>query len=77
MVGLMDSAASNVMKKLSWANIKPMLLGFYRVKVGSTYITAASNQDTIEFVAGTNVLLTPDAVGKKVTIASAYRNKSQ
>ena len=48
-------------------------LGFYSVKVGSTYITAASNQDTIEFVAGTNVLLNPDAVGKTVTIASSYR----
>ena len=83
MVGLMDSASSPViMKKLSWDNIKTTLkayfdtlyaiLGFYSVKVGSTYITAASNQDTIEFVAGTNVRLTPDAVGKKVTIASAY-----
>ena len=85
MVGLMDSdiAASNVMKKLSWVNIKATLkayfdtlytiLGFYSVKVGSTYITAASNQDTIEFVAGTNVLLTPDADEKKLTIASTYR----
>ena len=83
MVGLMDSASSPViMKKLSWDNIKTTLkayfdtlyaiLGFYSVKVGSTYITAASNQDTIEFIAGTNVRLTPDAVGKKVTIASAY-----
>ena len=39
------------------------------VKVGSTNITA-SGADTIEFVAGTNITLSPDASNKKVTINS-------
>lgn len=81
MVGLMDSAAGNILKKLSWANIKATLkayfdtlysnLTFYRVKVGSTYITSASPSDTIEFAAGSNVTLTPDSTNKKITIAAA------
>lgn len=42
---------------------------YKNVKVGSTTITA-SGEDTIEFIAGTNVTLTPDAANKTVTIIS-------
>lgn len=43
---------------------------YKNVKVGSTTITA-SGEDTIEFIAGTNVTLTPDAANKTVTIISS------
>ena len=42
---------------------------FGNVKVGATTITAGSKTDTIEFEAGSNVTLTPDASNEKVTIA--------
>lgn len=42
---------------------------FRTIKVGSTYIDA-SGGDTIEFIAGSNVTLTPDGTNKTVTIAS-------
>ena len=40
------------------------------VKVGSTNIVA-SGEDTIEFVAGSNITLTPDASNKRVTITAS------
>ena len=43
---------------------------YKNIKVGTTTITA-SGEDTIEFVAGTNVTLTPDAANKTVTIISS------
>lgn len=39
------------------------------VKVGTVTIAATAEQDTIEFVAGTGVTLTPDATNKTVTVA--------
>lgn len=39
------------------------------VKVGATEIVA-SGEDTIEFVAGSNVGITPDAINKKITISA-------
>ena len=42
---------------------------FNKVKVGTTTLNA-SNEDTLELVAGTNVSLVPDATNKKVTILS-------
>ena len=50
---------------------------FSNVKVGSTTIAADSKTDTLELVAGTNVILTPDATNDKVTItAAAYTHPS-
>lgn len=43
---------------------------FSNVKVGSTTIQADSKTDTLELVAGSNVTITPDASGDKVTIAA-------
>ena len=43
---------------------------FSNVKVGSTTVAADAKTDTLEFVAGTNVTLTPDATNDKVTIAA-------
>lgn len=43
---------------------------FATVRVGSTSISASAPTDTVELVAGTNVSLVPDAVGKKVMISA-------
>lgn len=42
---------------------------FSSVKVGSTTIAADAKQDVLELVAGTNVTLTPDTSGDKITIS--------
>lgn len=42
---------------------------FSYVKVGGTTVSADNSMDTLELVAGTNVVLTPDATNDKVTIA--------
>lgn len=44
---------------------------FSKVTVGSTTIEADSTTDTLTLVAGSNITLTPDASGDKVTIAAA------
>ena len=44
---------------------------FSNVKVGSTTVQADSKTDTLEFVAGSNITLTPDATNDKITIASS------
>ena len=43
---------------------------FSNVKAGSTTISADTTTDTIEFVAGSNITLTPDATNDKLTIAA-------
>lgn len=43
---------------------------FANIKIGSTTIEADTKQDTLEFVAGSNVTLTPDATNDKITIAA-------
>lgn len=43
---------------------------FSNVKVGSTTVAADSKTDTLEFVAGSNVTITPDATNDKITIAA-------
>lgn len=43
---------------------------FSNLKVGSTTIASGSKTATLELAAGANIELTPDATGKKVTIAA-------
>lgn len=43
---------------------------FSNIVVGSTTVAADSKTDTLTFVAGTNVTLTPDATNDKITIAA-------
>lgn len=43
---------------------------FSNVKVGATTVEADSKTDTIEFIAGANVTITPDATNDTVTITS-------
>ena len=50
------------------ANVDPNEFG--KIKVGSTLIEADAVQDTLEFVAGSNVTITPDATNDKVTISA-------
>ena len=56
-----------------WQQIKTKFAttAFNTFKVGGTNVTADSVNDTIEFIAGTNVTLTPDATNDTITIASA------
>lgn len=42
---------------------------FSILKIGSTEIIADSSADTLEFTAGTSIILTPDATSDKVTIS--------
>ena len=42
---------------------------FSNVKVGTTTVAADSATDTLEFVAGSNIVLTPDTTNDKITIA--------
>ncbi len=47
---------------------------FSIVKVGSSQITADNKRDVLEFVAGSNVTLTPDVDNDKLTIAAIDTN---
>lgn len=42
---------------------------FSNIKVGTTTVAADSTTDTLELVAGANIVLTPDATNDKITIA--------
>lgn len=46
------------------------LKGYKTVKVGSTNVVATASEDVIEFEAGSNVTITPDATNKKITISA-------
>lgn len=50
---------------------------FSNIKVGATTIAADAKQDTLELVAGTGMVLTPDATNDKVTIAVNTASTSQ
>lgn len=49
---------------------QPNQNAFSNVKVGASTIVADSATDTLELVAGTNIVLTPDATNDKVTIST-------
>ena len=48
---------------------------FSNVKVGSVTISATGKTDTVEFVAGSNVTLTPNASGKTITVSVTVPTK--
>lgn len=50
---------------------------FSNVKVGATTISADSKTDTLELVAGSNITLTPDASGDRVTISAAASSQTK
>lgn len=76
-----DSITDGTTKKLMTADERAKLEGvetgaevnqnaFAKVKIGTTTITAAAKQDTLEIVAGEGVTIT--VAGKKVTIKETY-----
>ena len=52
------------------ANAEVNQEAFSNVKIGSTIIAADSKKDTLNIVAGSNIILTPDATNDKITIAT-------
>ena len=67
--GVMSSSDKTKLNNIA-ANAEVNQNAFSNVKVGSTTIQADAKTDTLELVAGSNVTLTPDASGDKVTIAA-------
>ncbi len=62
------------MDSLESAGGEPNQNAFSNVKVGSTTIAADGKTDTLTLEAGSNITLTPDASGDKVTIAATDTN---
>ena len=52
------------------ANAEVNQRAFSNIKIGSTTIEADNKTDTLNIVAGSNIILTPDATNDKITIAS-------
>lgn len=65
-----DLSFENLKTKLGLNGAEPNQNAFSNVVVGSTTIEADTKTDTLTFVAGNNITLTPDATGNSVTIAS-------
>lgn len=55
-----------------WQQIKTKFAtaSFTKIKVGSTEVEADGTADTLEFVGGTNITITPDATNDKLTIST-------
>lgn len=53
------------------AGAQPNQKAYSTVKVGTTNIAAGSVTDSVEFAAGSNITLTPDAANKRVTVAGS------
>ncbi len=80
MFGLMDSAAGNVLKKLSWANVKATLKTYFDVLysaasfttisvAGQSDVVADAIADTLTLVAGSRITITTNAGTDTITIA--------
>lgn len=67
--GLMTAADKSKLNGIA-AGAEVNQNAFANVKVGTTTIAADGKTDTLELAAGSNVTLTPDATGDKVTIAA-------
>lgn len=68
--GLMSSADKATLDDIIETGGEPNQNAFSYIKVGSSTIAADTKTDTLELVAGNNVVLTPDAINDKVTIAA-------
>lgn len=68
--GLMSKEDKATLDGLVSTGGEPNQNAFSNIKVGNTTIEADAKTDTLELVAGSNVTLTPDASGDKVTIAA-------
>lgn len=55
---------------ISWSNPQTLPNSFNTITVGGTDIVSDSTSDTLEFIAGSNITLTADAINKTLTIAS-------
>ena len=64
------SASDKAKLDTVYANAEPNQNAFSNIAVGSTTIGADSKTDTLTFVAGSNVTLTPDATNDKITITA-------
>ena len=74
--GLMSAADKTKLNGIqSWAEANQN--AFSIVKIGSTNVVADDESDTLEFVAGSNVTLTPDATNDKITIAATDTTYSE
>lgn len=73
--GLMSASDKNKLDGIS-SGAQPNQNTFANVKVGTTTVSADNPTDTIELVAGTNIVITPDATNDKVTINNTYTHPS-
>ena len=62
----LDGKAASSHTHVEYANQN----AFSNVKVGQTTVAADTTTDTLEFVAGSNITITPDATTDKITIAA-------
>ena len=68
--GLMTAADKFTLDSLSSSGAEPNQDAWSYFKAGSTTVSAASETDTFEFVAGGNVSLAADAANKRLTISA-------
>ena len=67
--GMMTSSDKTKLDGIT-SGAEPNQNAFSHIKVGATTISADTETDTLELIAGTNVTLVPDATNDRVTISS-------